>query len=158
MDEFGASSKKQNQILILVCVNFLLFMVLFTGLGYVTWQSATLVNRLKDDLVKAEQTVAEMKNQLQHVDTNKIIDQLVASASDQLNESLKNVVQSSEITEPIVQASEKLATTQEMIQETLEKLDNAEIADRVSYQILKSLGDSFQGAAESRKPDSSKSN
>lgn len=158
MDDFSLSSKKQNQILTLVCVNFLLFMILFTGLGYVTWQSATLVNRLKDDLDKAEQTVAEMKNQLQHVDTNKIIDQLVASASEQLSESIKNVVQSSELTEPMVQASEKLATTQKMIQETVEKLDNAEIADRVSYQILKGLGEGFQGAAENRKPDSSKSN
>lgn len=158
MDEFGASSKKQNQILILVCVNFLLFMILFTGLGYVSWQSATLVNRLKDDLDKAELTVAEMKNQLQHVDTNKIIDQLVASASEQLSESIKNVVQSSELTEPMVQASEKLAIIQEMIEETVEKLDNAEIADRVSYQILKGLGEGFQGAAASRKPDTSKSN
>ncbi len=155
MDEFGVSSKKQNQILVLVCINFFLFMILFTGLGYVTWQSATLVNRLKDDLDKAEQTVAEMKNQLEHVDTNKIIDQMVASASVQLSESIKNVVQSSNLTEPIMQASEDLAATQEIIQEAVEKLDNVEIANQVSYQILKGLGDGFQSAAESRKPESS---
>lgn len=158
MDEFGASSKKQSQILILVCINFFLFIILFTGLGYVTWQSATLVNRLKHDLVKAEETVAEMKNQLQQVDTNKIIDQMVASASAQLSESIKNVVQSSELVEPIMQASEKLTTTQKMIQETVEKLDNVEIANQVSYQILKGLGEGFQSAAESQKLDSSKSN
>lgn len=158
MDDFSASSKKQNKIFILVCLNFVLFMILFTGLGYVTWQSAALVNRLKSDLDKAEQTIAEIKNHLQHVDTNKIVDQLVASVSNQLTESIRNVVQSSELTKPIVQASEKLATTQEMLQKTAETLDNQEIANRVSYQILKGLGEGFQNAAESRNPDSSKSN
>lgn len=154
MDDFSASGKKQNKIFILVCINFVLFMILFTGLGYVTWQSATLVNRLKGDLDRAEQTIAEIKNHLQHVDTNKIVDQLVASASSQLTESIRNVVQGSELTEPIMQASEKLVATQEMIKETVDKLDNQEIANRVSYQILKGLGDGFQDAAEIRNPDS----
>lgn len=40
------------------------------------------------------------------------------------------------------------------INETVKGLENEEIAKLVSYHILKGLGDGFQEAAETRKPDS----
>jgi len=167
MSDLDQIQKKQNQTFILVCVNFVLFMILFAGLGYVSWQSATLVNRLKGDLDKAEQAIAEIQNRFQDIDTDVIVDRLVATVSEHLSESIKNVVQGSELTVPLREASEKLAATQEVIeetgeaiqaiQETVKGVDNEEIAKLVSYHILKGLGDGFQEAAESRKPDPSNS-
>ena len=164
MSDFEQLQKKQNKTFILVFINFSLFMILFAGLGYVTWQSATLVNRLKGDLDRAEQTIAQLQSRVQDMDTNVIVDRLVTTASIQIGESIKEVVQGLNIPEPIVQASEKLAATHDMIEqnvqaiqgihETVKGWDNEEIAKLVSYQILKGLGDGFQEAAETRKPGS----
>lgn len=164
MSEISQLQSKQNQTFILACVNFVLFIILFSVLGYVSWQSATLVNRLKGDLDRAEQTIADLHNRFQQMDTNVIVDRLVTSATEQLGESIRNVVQSSDLTMPIKQASEKLAATSELIEdtgvaiqgihETIKDVNSEEIAKMVSYHMLKGLGDGFQEAAESRKPDS----
>ncbi len=163
MSDFVQLQKKQNQTFILVCINFLFFMILFAGLGYVTWQSAALVNRLKGDLDRAEQTIVQLQSRFQQMDTDVIVDRLVATASKQIGESITKVVQDANIAAPIVQASEQLAATRKTIEqtgqaiqgihETVKGLDDEEIAKLVSYQILKGLGDGFQEAAESRKPD-----
>lgn len=167
MNELIQLQKKQNQTFILVCINFTLFMILFVALGYVSWQSATLVNRLKGDLDRAEQAIAELQSRFQNMDTDVIVERLVTMASEQLGESIRNVVQGSELTVPMTQASEKIAATQVIIEETGEAiqgihetvkgLDNEEIAKLVSYHVLKGLGDGFQEAAETRRPDSAKS-
>ena len=164
MSDFDSLQKRQNQTLILVCINFSLFMILFAGLGYVSWQSATLVHRLKGDLDRAEHTIDQLQNRFQQMDMDVIVDRLVTTASKQLSESIKEVVQDSNITDPLVEASDKLAATHDMIEETgqtiqginetVKGLDNEEIAKLVSYHILKGLGDGFQEAAETRKPDS----
>ncbi len=164
MSEMLAIQKKQNRIFLIVCLNFLLFMVLFGGLGYVTWQSAALVNQLKGNLDQAEETIVQLKGRLQQLDTDVIVDRLVSSASDQISESLKQVVENTDITAPITQMSEKLSATQETfektnqaivgIHETVKGLDNEEISQLVSYYILKDLGDGLHKAAEKSKPDS----
>jgi predicted PurR-regulated permease PerM len=164
MSDFEKLQKKQNKTFILVFINFSLFMILFAGLGYVSWQSVTLVNRLKGDLDRAEQTIAQLQSRFQQMDTDVIVDRLVATASERIGESIKEVVQGPDFTGPIVQASEKLAATHDMIEqnvqviqgihETIKGLGNEEIAELVSYQILKGLGDGFQKAAEARSPDS----
>lgn len=166
MSELNQLQSKQNQTFILVCINFVLFMILFTGLGYVTWQSATLLNRLKGDLDRAEQAIVEMQNRFQNMNTDVIVDRLVTSATESLGEAIRDVVKDSDLTTPVMQASEKLAATHELIEdtgtaiqeihETIKGVDNEEIARLVSYHILKGLGDGFQEAAESRKPDSVK--
>ena len=156
--------KKQNQTFILVCINFALFIILFAGLGYVSWQSAMLVNRLKGDLEKAEQTINHLQSRFQNMDTDIIVERLVTSATEQLGDSIRNVVQDSDLTGSVTQVSEKLNATYDMIaetggtiqgiHETVKGLDTEEMAQLVSYQILKGLGDGFQEAAESRKPNS----
>ena len=164
MSELSQLQKKQNQTFILVCVNFILFMILFSALGYVTWQSAALVQQLKGDLDRAEQTIAQLQDRFQNMDTGEIVDRLVTSATEHLRESIGNVVQESELTVPIHQASEKLAATQELmagtaeaiqgIHETVKGVDNEEIAKLVSYYMLKGIGEGFQTAADSHKPES----
>ncbi len=164
MIELEIVQKKQNRILIIVCINFLLFLILFGGMGYVTWQSAALVNQLKGNLVEAEQTIAELKDRFQRIDTDEIVERLVASASAQLKESLTHVISESDLKVPITQMSERLYATQETIEktnqaiigihETVKGLDNEEISKLVTYYILKDLGDGLHKAAEKNKPDS----
>ncbi len=164
MSDFEQLQKKQNKTFILVFINFSLFMILFAGLGYVSWQSATLVNRLKGDLDRAEQTIAQLQSRFQQMDMDVIVDRLITKASKRIGESIKEVVQDPDITGSIVQASEKMEATHDMIEqnvqaiqgihETVKGLDNEAIAQSVSYQILKGLGDGFQEAAVTRKPDS----
>lgn len=164
MSDFELLQKKQNKTFILVFINFSLFMILFAGLGYLAWQSATLVNRLKGDLDRAEQAIAQLQSRFQQMDTDVIVDRLVTTASKRIGESIKEVVQGPNVTGQIVQASEKLTATHAMIEQniqaiqgihdTVKELDNEEIATLVSYQILKGLGDGFQEAAETRKPES----
>lgn len=165
MSDFEQLQKKQNQTFILVCINFALFMILFAGLSYVSWQSAMLVNRLKGDLDKAEQTITDLQSRFQNMDTDRIVERLVTTATEQLGESIRKVVQDSDLTGSVMQVSEKLGATHDMIaetgeaiqgiHETVKGLETEEMAQLVSYQILKGLGNGFQEAAESRKPNSS---
>ncbi len=162
MKEIAHFQKKQNQTFVLICINFALFMILFGGIGYVSWQSATLVNRLQGDLDRAEQAITQMQNRIQNIDTDVLVERLVTTASEQLEKSIKKVVQNSDLTAPITRVSERITATHEMIeqtgeaiqgiQETVKELDNEQIAEMVSYNILKGLGDGFQKAAETRKP------
>lgn len=165
MSDLELLQKKQNQTFILVCINFALFMILFAGLGYVSWQSATLVNRLQGDLEKAEQAITQLQSRFQNMDTDMIVERLVTTATEQLSESIKKVVQDSDLTGSVMEVSKKLRATHDMIaetgeaiqgiHETVKGLETEEMAQVVSYQILKGLGNGFQEAAESRKPNSS---
>jgi len=162
MSELIQLQKKQNRIYILVCINFLLFMILFAGLGFVTWQSATLVSRLNKNLGKAEQTIVELQSRFEKMDTDVIVERLVNKASEQLGESIRTTLKNTDFVQPIAEISNKIVLTQEMIgksgeamqkiQEKISHLDNDEIAKRVSYHVIKGLGDGFQKAADDRLP------
>lgn len=162
MKDLGRLQKRQDQIFVLVCVNCVLFMVLFTGLGYVIWQSATLVNGLKGDLDRAEQRVVELQERFRNMEMDGLLEESVAKASERLEKSIRTVIQDSEVTAPLNRISQKMTATHDMIvqtgdtiheiQETVKRLENKEIAQLVSYHILKDLGDGFQKAAETGKP------
>ncbi len=164
MSDLVQLQKRQNQTLLLVSINFVLFVVLFSALGYVAWQSATLVNRLQEDLGKAEQTIAQLQGRFQNMDLEDVVDRLVSEATAQLGRSIESVVKQSDLSAPMTKISDKITAAQEMIEQTSEVvagiqqtvagLDNEAIAQQVSYHILKGLGDGFQQAAESRKPGS----
>ena len=163
MNEIERLQKKQGQIFILVCINFTFFMILFIGLGYVTWQSAVLVSRLKADLDRAEETINSLKDRVAAVDTKAVVDRLVTSASEQLRETIRNTVEETDLVTPIHQAAERMASTRHVVEKTgeaiqsialtMEGVDNEEIARLVSYHMLKGLGDGLQEAAETRRPD-----
>ena len=164
MTDLERLQRKQNQVFIVVCINFAFFMVLFSGLGYVTWQSAMLIDRLQADLVKAEETVAELRSRVQEIDTDEIVERLVSTATTQVSDSISTVIQGMDLTAPVRQVSAQLSTTQEMIEEagaaiqgiheTVRGLDSGDLAEQVSYHMLKGLGDGFQEAAEARRPAS----
>ena len=165
MSDFEQLQKKQNQTFILVCINFALFMILFAGMGYVSWQSALLVNQLKGELDKAEEAITQLQSRFQNMDADMIVERLVTTATEQLGESIRTVVQDSDLSGSVTQVSEKLGATHDMIvetgeaiqgiRETVNGLDTEEMAQLVSYNILKGLGDGFQQAAASRMPASS---
>lgn len=163
MNELESLQKRQNHIFILVCVNFLLFMILFGGLGYVTYQSTVLVNRLKGDLEQAEQAVAALQLRLQDIDMDAVTDRVVEKAGDRLGVALQEVVSTSDLVTPLTVASERISVAQERMDSTgeavraigqrVQGLDSDDIARRVSYHILKGLGDGFQQAADERGPE-----
>lgn len=135
-------------------------MILFTGLGFVTWKSATLVSRLNTDLGKAEQAIAQLHIRFQNMDTDVIVERLVNKASEQLGTSIRTTLKNIDLAQPIAELSDKIAITQKMvgkssdamqrIQEEMSHLDNDEIAKRVSCHVIKGLGDGLQKAADDR--------
>lgn len=170
MSDYDQLEKKQNQIFILTCLNFIMFLVLFCGLGYVTYQSANIVAKVKNDLELAEQKIAGLHEKMDHLDAEEIVQRIVAMATEQVAESVRNVIAESTLPEPLKNASAKIENASERIDQTREVvistgaaiqdisevvkgLDSDEIAQRVSYHILKGLGDGFQEAAADRKPD-----
>lgn len=162
MNELIHLQKKQNRMYILVCINFLLFIIIFIGLGLVIWKSATLVSRLNADLGKAEQAIMQLQSRFQDVNTDEIVERLVNTASEQLGSSIRTTLKNTDLAQPIAEISAKIAQTQEMVgkssetmqrvQEKMSHLDNDEIAQRVSYHVIKGLGDGLQKVADDRLP------
>lgn len=137
--------RRQRHALIVLWVNFLLFMVLFAGLGFLILQSVALVGGLREDLANAQAAVAEMQARLQNMDPEEVIQRLLTSATDQLDEAIRSSV-----------AESDLGETMEAIQgisESLEGLNPQELADLVAVSILLGLSDAFADAAESRGAD-----
>ena len=170
MGDAERMEKRQKQILILTCLNFAMFLVLFGGLGYVVYQSASLVNKLQNDLEMAEQRIAALHDKFDHLDAEVVVQRIVSVAAEQVAESVREAIGEAALPEPLKNASERLENASENIHETREAvvsageaiqdinevvkdLDSDEIAQRVSYHILKGLGDGFQEAAAGRKPD-----
>lgn len=142
MSDVSKMHGRQRHTLILLWVNFLLFMVLFAGLGFLILQSVALVGDLREDLANAQAAVADMQVRLRNMDTEAVMQRLLASATDQLDATIRSAVEDSDLGE-----------TMESIRrasESLEGLDPQELADRVSVTILLGLSDAFADAAESR--------
>lgn len=150
---------------ILVCINFALFLILFSGLGFLTWQSISLTNRLKSDLSKAELAVSNLQAKLNRFEPEVLTERLIAKTTEQLSIAINEVLQDTELARPLLKVSEQITTTQEMMKETrttitevkesIKKFDQDQIAQHVSYTILKGLGDGFQKAAQTHTPSTS---
>lgn len=162
MDAYSQLHRKQNQMFILTVINFVLFVIMFTGIGVLTWQALTLVNKLKITLEKTEQTVAHLQHTLREFDTDLLAKNIIGKTTERLSQSLERTVTATDYMEPMTRVAKKLDATQQSIEETgtalqeirskVQDLDNEEIARRISYNILKGLGDGFQEAAESHNP------
>ena len=79
MTDIDRITRKANRTFILVCANFAMLAVLFLGLGFVVFQAATLVTGLKQDLARAEQQVAELKDRIQSVDSEAAMEKMIAA-------------------------------------------------------------------------------
>ena len=149
MSDFNQLQKKQNRMFLVVCVNFLLFMILFTGAGAVIWQSAALINRISSDLTKAEDTISRLQERMQAMDTSAMMASLTQNATDELRESIQSSLADGDFAQPMNKLSETLIVTQDMlaqsgntlqgIHESVARLDNDVIARKVADYVLQGL-------------------
>jgi Mg2+ and Co2+ transporter CorA len=163
MTEIDHLRQKSDRTFILVCANFVMLFVLFCGLGYVVWRSAVLVGEVRNDLRKAEKAMAEMRNRIQGMDVDVMLERLTASAAEAMKGSVTTAIQQSDFSESlrdlshrVENAQDRLERTGESIREihdTLQKIDTEQLAQLISYHMLKGVGEGFNQAAESRKPD-----
>lgn len=156
MNNSESMARKTNRTFILVCLNFAMLFVLFCGLGFLLWQSVSLVSQVKQDLAQAEQAVAELRQRVQAVDPQVVMDRAVQSAAEALRTEFADAVPGVAEMEALAEVPQRLAATEEAIRsisQSLQDLDSDEFAQRVSYHMLKGLGDGFSAAAEGREPD-----
>ena len=147
---------KTDKTFILVSANFAMLAILFLGLGFVVFQAATLVTGLKQDLARAEQQVADLKERMEGMDAEAAMEEAVASAVDALSERFAEAVPDSEALSRLAGVPDSVEATADAVRavsEKVQELDADVIAQHVAYQVLKSLGQGFGEAAEARKPD-----
>jgi len=130
--------------------------VLFIGLGILLFQSVSLVGSLKSDLQRAEESVALLRERVERIEPEAAVERIVGTAVGSIREEVRLAVSESEplvalsaVPESIEQAS---ASANEMA-EILRNFDADAIAQRVSYELLKGLGEGLDTAAEKRKPE-----
>ena len=162
MTEIEILQQQNHRTFILVGLNFIMFLVLFFGLGYVAWQSSTLIAKLESDLNKVEHVLGQFQTKVQQVDFDTIMDKVLANTTDKMGDSVKAALNQSEfggsltnLVERVNQAHDRLESIGKSVKEANEKLHKIEteqLAQLVSYNILKGLGAGFTQAAESNKP------
>ena len=162
MNEIEQLQQQNHRTFILVGLNFIMFLILFLGLGYVAWQSSALISKLEDDLNKVEQAVEQFQARIQQVDFDTAVDKVLANARDSMGDSVRAALNQSEfgnaltnLAERVDQAQDRLEHLGDAMKEVnrkLQEIETEQLAQLVSYNILKGLGDGFTQAAEAKKP------
>jgi len=162
MNDIVRIKQKNDRIFVLVCLNFLMLFILFCGMGFVIWQSSKLVQNVDIKLQKVEQVVDAMRTRIHELDTGDVMAKVMDQAVENVGQTVSASLQDNTLMAPLRNVSDRIQTTQEKLEkasetirtasERLQNLDTDEIAQQVSYQILKGLGEGFDQAAEKRKP------
>lgn len=157
-------SQQHHRTFVLVCSNFIMFLVLFFALGIVAWYSATLVSKLKGDLEKTEQAVVQLQQKIQNMNVDVLMDKVMARARENMGTSIKTAISQSDFNASLNDLGEKIENSRvnlerisQAVQRTndaLQKMDTEQLAQLVSYNMLKGLGEAFTNAAEARRPSS----
>ena len=163
MNELDQLAKSTRRTFTLVCFNFAMLLVLFGGLGYVIWQSATLISKLRHGLDRAERAVAELRVRVNEADVGAALAEVVTNATANLEQSVASAVSGSEVAGSLQNVVAKLDTAQGKLDQTsasvrqigekLQNLDSERLAQLIAYNLLKELGQGFERAAEAVKPD-----
>ena len=162
MTEIEQLQQQNHRTFILVGLNFIMFLILFLGLGYVAWQSSILISKLEGNLNKVEQAVERFQARIQQVDFDTVMDKALTNARDNMGDSVRAALSQSEfgnaltnLGERVDQANDRLEQIGDAVKNAnkkLQEIETEQLAQLVSYNILKGLGDGFTQAAESRKP------
>ena len=162
MTEIEQLQQQNHRTFILVGLNFIMFLILFLGLGYVAWQSSILISKLEGNLTKVEQAVERFQARIQQVDFDTVMDKALTNARDNMGDSVRAALSQSEfgsaltnLGERVDQANDRLEQIGDAVKNAnkkLQEIETEQLAQLVSYNILKGLGDGFTQAAESRKP------
>lgn len=150
------SIRQSRWLFILVCANFTMLAVLFIGLGILLYQSISLVGSLKSDLQRAEESVAQLRERVEHIDPEAVVERIVDTAVGSIREEVRQAVSESEplaALSTVPESIERASVAADEIAETLQGLDADAIAQRVSYELLKGLGEGLEAAAEQRRPE-----
>lgn len=156
MADTMSSSRQSRWLFTLVCANFTMLAVLFIGLGILLFQSISLVSSLKSDLQRAEEAVAQLRQQVEQIEPQAAVGRLVETAVESIREEVRQAVSESEPLSALTTMPENIeraSAAADDIAETLKGLDADAIAQRVSYEVLKGLGEGLDAAAEKRKPE-----
>lgn len=162
MTDIEQLSQQHRRTFILICANFIMFVVLFFALGFVAWKSATLISKINEDLDRAEQAVAQLQLRIQDLSVENLMDKVVSSAGDSIRSSLKTAINESNFNVSLSTLSTRIEGSQAKLErigqslqeanDKLHKIDTEELAQLVAYHILARLGEGFTSAAEARKP------
>ena len=162
MTELQLLQQQYHRTFILVGLNFIMFLVLFSGLGYVAWKSSTLIANLENDLTRVEHAVGQFQAKVQQVDFDTVMDKVLDNAGIKMGDSVKAALSQSEfgssltnLAERVDQVHDRLESISEAVKkanETLHKIGTEQLGQLVSYNILKGLGVGLTQAAESNKP------
>ena len=150
------SSRQSRWLFILVCANFTMLAVLFVGIGILLFQSISLVGSLKSDLERAEASMAQLRERVEQIEPEAAVDRIVGAAVGSIREEVRLAVTEAEplaALSTLPESVERASAAADDIAETLNGLDADAIAQRVSYQVLRGLGEGLSAAAEQRKPD-----
>ncbi len=145
------SSARVERTYFLVCANFAMLFILFCGLGLVLWLSIGLVSDLKRDLAKAEESVMELRDRLQAMDSEVVLQKAVSAA---VESAMAEVAEAMPDGAALAELPAKLDATAEAIQvisQKVEELETEALANQVAYELLQGLGDGFSEAAEARR-------
>jgi preprotein translocase subunit SecF len=156
MAENTSSPRQSRWLFILVCANFTMLAVLFIGLGILLYQSISLVGSLKSDLQRAEASVAQLRERVERIEPEAAVERIVGAAVGSIREEVRQAVSESEplaALSTVPESIERASTAAGDIADTLQQLDADAIAQRVSYELLKGLGEGLEAAAEKRKPE-----
>ena len=155
-------NKRQRQTFQLTLINFALFLVLFSALIYVSWQSSMLVKRLQASIDSAEQAVASIQSRIGNIDEGELFDRAVARIGENLRQSVTASIADSpglsrvqEISTRVEELGTTVTETAEAVKAVSERIadmDSEAIANQVSYSLLKGMGEGFSNAAETRRP------
>ncbi len=162
MAEIEQLQQQNHRTFVLVCVNFIMFLILFSGLAYVSWKSSMLISKLETDLEKVERAAVQFQDKIQHMDLDALMGKVMESAKENMGDSIRTALNQSDfggslnnLAEKVENTQDKLERISEAVQEAnnkLQKIDTEQLAQLVSYNILKGVGDGFTKAAETNKP------
>ena len=108
MTEIEQLQKQNHRTFILVGLNFIMFLILFLGLGYVAWQSSALISKLEGDLNKVEQAVGQFQARIQQVDFDTVVDKVLANARDDMGDSVRAALTQSEFGNALTNLAERV--------------------------------------------------
>jgi len=115
----------------------------------------SLVNSLRSDLQRAEASVAQLCERVEHIEPDAAVGRIVKSAVGSIREEVRQVVSESEPLAALSSVPESIGRASAAADDMaarLKDLDADAIAQRVSYQVLKGLSEALDAAAEKRKP------
>ena len=156
MTDTAPSYRQSRWLFILVCANFTMLAVLFIGLGILLFQSISLVGSLKSDLQRAEESVARLRERVERIEPETAVERIVGKAVDSIREEVRQAVSESEplaALSTVPESMERASAAADEITSTLKDINADAIAQRVSYELLKGMGESLDAAAEKRKPE-----